>query len=31
MNFEQSHENYNLVQKLRIEAEQKQKVQNESY
>lgn len=31
MNFEQAHENFNLVQKLRLEAEQKLKQENETY
>ncbi|KAL4455762.1 hypothetical protein ABPG74_003172 [Tetrahymena malaccensis] len=31
MNFEQAHENYNWVQKLRIEAEQKLKTESEVY
>lgn len=31
MNFEQSHENFNLIQKLRLEAEMKLKQENETY
>ena len=31
MNFEQAHENYNLVQKLRIEAENKLKTINDVF